>query len=341
MFLSKVGDIYYLFFTDESGIRHKVTTKCRNKSGALEFLNNFRRERYEKRKRTRALKLSDFTQEFVEYSKGVHSIKTQKTNLTAFKEFLRIEGDMSLHSFGIKEIEHFLGIKKREASEWTARKYYGCLAAAFEKAVQWDYIEENPFRRVKKPKGREIIPAFFTKGDFSLFLSVIDKQEFKDLCITALLSGLRLAELISLRWIDIDFTTKVIVVCNSDSFTTKSRKNRVVPLNEELFKLLKEREERKEKGFSTVFCNQYGEKLKEHTISHQFKKYLRKAGLNEKLHFHSLRHSFASWLAQNGTSIYVIKDLLGHSDVKTTQIYSHLQPENLHVEVNKISINLN
>ena len=62
---------------------------------------------------------------------------------------------------------------------------------------------------------------------------------------------------------------------------------------------------------------------------------------NQEIHFHSLRHSFASWLAQDGTSVYMIKDLLGHSDVKTTQIYSHLQPESLHSEVNKISILLN
>ena len=62
---------------------------------------------------------------------------------------------------------------------------------------------------------------------------------------------------------------------------------------------------------------------------------------NQNIHFHSPRHSFVSWLAQDGASVYVIKDLLGHSDVKSTQIYSHLQSEILYSEMNKISINLN
>ena len=77
-------------------------------------------------------------------------------------------------------------------------------------------------------------------------------------------------------------------------------------------------------------------------VAHLFKRYVRKANLsNLDIHFHSLRHTFASWLVQDGTSIYIIKDFLGHSDVKTTAVYSHLQPTQLHSEVNKISIVLN
>jgi len=56
---------------------------------------------------------------------------------------------------------------------------------------------------------------------------------------------------------------------------------------------------------------------------------VRKAKLNDKIHFHTLRHSFASRLVQKGASIYIVKELLGHSDVTTTQIYSHLEQRNL------------
>jgi len=101
---------------------------------------------------------------------------------SAFKEFLRVEGNHLLGPIGIREIEHFLSVKKREASDWTARKDYGSLASAFEEAVQWNYIEENPFRQIVKPKGMERLPIIFSENDFRLFLSVVEDRDFRESC---------------------------------------------------------------------------------------------------------------------------------------------------------------
>lgn len=76
--------------------------------------------------------------------------------------------------------------------------------------------------------------------------------------------------------------------------------------------------------------------IKQDWIVHNFKKYVLKANINPKLHFHSLRHTFASWLVQAGVSIYKVSKLLGHSDVKTTEIYSHLRIEDLRNSVEKL-----
>ncbi len=70
-------------------------------------------------------------------------------------------------------------------------------------------------------------------------------------------------------------------------------------------------------------------KLKGNYVSKKFKKVVRAVGLYDEIHFHSLRHSFASMLVQLGVSLYVIKELLGHEDLSTAQIYSHLQRQNL------------
>ena len=78
-----------------------------------------------------------------------------------------------------------------------------------------------------------------------------------------------------------------------------------------------------------IFFRVVGVKLNEDFVSKQFKKAVRSAGLSEEIHFHTLRHSFASNLIQRGVSIYVVKELLGHESISTTQIYSHLQSENL------------
>ena len=73
-------------------------------------------------------------------------------------------------------------------------------------------------------------------------------------------------------------------------------------------------------------------------ISKNFKRYAVLAGLDDKVHFHSLRHSFASLLVQAGVSLYEVQRLLGHSSPTVTQVYSHLQPDQMHETVNKISI---
>ena len=78
-----------------------------------------------------------------------------------------------------------------------------------------------------------------------------------------------------------------------------------------------------------VFKNTKGFKLNESYVSKNFKRAVRNAGLDERIHFHTLRHSFASNLVQNGISLYIVKELLGHENITTTQIYSHLSKDNL------------
>ena len=90
-------------------------------------------------------------------------------------------------------------------------------------------------------------------------------------------------------------------------------------------------------GSSTNVFARSGNRLSQSYVEHKFKQYVRSAGLKENLKFHSLRHTFATWLVQNGASIYEVQKLLGHSDIKTTQIYAHLMASELHSTVNRIS----
>ena len=83
-----------------------------------------------------------------------------------------------------------------------------------------------------------------------------------------------------------------------------------------------------------VFADSRGNRLNEDYVSKKFKEYVRVVKLDDKIHFHTLRHSFASLLVQRGVSLYVVKELLGHEALSTTQIYSHLQQQNLRDAVN-------
>jgi integrase/recombinase XerD len=125
------------------------------------------------------------------------------------------------------------------------------------------------------------------------------------------------------------------MVKNSKQFNSKSKRERIIPIHSKVKTILQTLHPlEKNLQNSFVFYRYQGIKLNENFVSKQFKKSVRTSGLDNAIHFHSLRHSFASALVQRGVSLYAVKELLGHEDIKTTQIYSHLQKENLIQAVN-------
>ena len=156
-------------------------------------------------------------------------------------------------------------------------------------------------------------------------MSVIDSEEILDITIFAVNTGLRQMELIKFQWQQINFTDKILILDNQNHIT-KEKKVRTIPLNSNALKVLNKR--LKTNIEESVFTYNK-EAMSQDFLSHKFASYVEKAKINSKLNFHSLRHTFASWLVQRGVSIYEVSKLLGHSDIKTTQIYAHLRNEDL------------
>lgn len=338
MFLAKRSSgVYYLYYFDELGKRHKVSTGKHVKAEALKFLQEFRASEHERKTQLHRTTLALFAEDYLRYSKTVHRIKSQESARTALREFLRIIGNPPLHRIGVREIERFVGVKKSETSLQTARTYFVTLASAFETAKRWKLLETNPFRSVAKPKTLEQFPAFFSRAEIERLLAVMTNGDLRDLCVCAVLTGMRLSELTSLEWTDIDFGRGLLYVRNKETFSTKTGKNRTVPINRTVVEVLASR--RESAGSELVFHYE-GRRMTKDYVSKGFKRYVRRAGLNERLHFHSLRHTFASWLVQDGASLYEVQKLLGHSDASMTQVYSHLQPEIMHRTVERIAIGL-
>ncbi len=149
MFLSKRSNgVWYLWFDDELGRKQKVSTRCTLKSDALKFLQTYRQDEHER------VSLSLITEDYLTYSRSVHTAKSQKRMSIALREFKRIVGDLPLHRIGVREMEQFLAVKKSEVSERTARTYFVTLASAFETARRWNCVSTNPFRLVEKPRVR-------------------------------------------------------------------------------------------------------------------------------------------------------------------------------------------
>lgn len=328
--------IYYLWFKGENGRRSKVSTRARHKPAALAFVKDFEKRRKEQGVHLRPITLTEFSTSFSAFSASRHTQKTQRSNGTALREFVRVAGNLRLDRVTPRDIETFLTVKRAEASVFTARKYHLALGAAFETARRWGHIERNPWREVPCPRIPDVEPCFFSREQFQRLLAVIENRELRELCLCAVSTGLRLGELVNLRWEQVDLETATLRIANTEDFTTKSKRNRSVPLNPFLRAMLLARRERSA-GVPFVFHSE-GKPLNPDSVTKAFKHCVRAAGLDDRLHFHSMRHAFASWLVQGGTSLVVVQKLLGHRDIQTTGIYAHLTANEYHSAVDQIAI---
>ena len=130
--------------------------------------------------------------------------------------------------------------------------------------------------------------------------------------------GLRRGELIHLRWEHIDFEREILLVKNTDLFTTKTSRERAIPMCYHAVRSLRILETYR--NGENVFHNS-GFPIKPRTLSIIFQKFRRMAGLPDHINLHSTRHTFGTWLAERGTPVIVIQNLMGHSSLTTTERY--------------------
>jgi integrase len=351
MFLSKsCSGVYYLWYTNEQGRRQKVSTHCRYKTDAINFLQSFKSEEHEKAKRARNKPSSVFFAEFLEYAKATFAPRTLNIYDATLKHFLALVGDLPLPSITPKHFDAYkterlkmLKRSKGKTSETvqpvTVNIELRALRACFNTACRWKLVQANPFAGQKLLSVPEQSPVFFTKKDFEKLLTVIKENWLKELVIFATLTGLRRGELLNLRWQDVDLRRRVIHVQSNPTFKTKQGRKRVLPLSDTAFYML---QSKYGKDTSEYVFTLNGKPVYDEWLTHAFKKAVQEAKLeNQRLHLHSLRHTFASWLVQDGATLFEVQKLLGHSSSKVTEVYSHLQPEQMHSTVNRIDVPLN
>jgi site-specific recombinase XerD len=328
----KNGTYYVQFIDPKTNLNRRISTGTKSKAEALKFLRNFNPDFCEEKN---VIKLSNFRDEYIKYVTNNRSPKYIKSIGLSFRQLLRYSKDIPLEDLDARLLDQFVS-KKFSTSPAAALLYFRTLKAALSKAVVWGYIDENPLKKIKPPRLKKSLPVFISKSELELILDKTKTVVLKDLFTTAFYSGMRLGEIVNLVWECVDFKRKVIIVKNINGFTTKNKKERIIPMNLIMETLMMNRFNKVKNLYNNdyIFYRVIGIKLNEDYVSKQFKKAVRDTGLNENIHFHTLRHSFASRLIQKGASVFVVKELLGHEDIKTTQIYSHLKTENLAEAVN-------
>ena len=333
--LNKKSPNYQLvYFRD--GKRTSVSTGTGNQKEAEKFLASFNPESREVVKpKKSSIKLSSFIAEYKTYVSNTYSQKYLiKAVIPSFNRLQAFLSDIPLNQITSRDMDQFISSVYSKAKH-AAALYHRTLKSAFNKAVVWNYLEDNPFNKIKSPKVANSFPVFITETELILILNKTDNQLYKDIFTTAYYTGMRLAEILNMKWNWVDYSQNVITVKNSDEFKTKNKRERIIPIHNKVKSILKSRFPiGKQQLTNLVFDRVNGIKLNEGYISKRFKKAVRAAKLDDKIHFHTLRHSFASNLVQRGVNLYVVKELLGHEDIKTTQVYSHLTQDSLSIAVN-------
>lgn len=337
MFLTKDSKSpFYQLVYFVNGKRTKVSTKTADKFKAEIFKATFNPASKPQPQQIKpSINLSAFIKEYKTYVTNTYSEKYLKKAVTpAFNQLQKFIPDMELSMISARELDQFIS-SVFSKSKHAAAMYHRTLKAAFNKALLWEYIKENPFTKIKTPKVPKSFPAYITETELILICNKTEDQLLKDIFTTAFYTGMRLNEILSMKWNWIDLQQDSITVKNSDDFKTKSKRERIIPIHQRIKIILNRYFPLGNKlNNQLIFYRKTGIKLNSEFISKQFKQCVRDAEFNENYHFHTLRHSFASNLVQKGINLYILKELLGHENIKTTQAYSHLSKNNFYEAIN-------
>ncbi|OVE79286.1 hypothetical protein BVY01_02910 [bacterium I07] len=270
--------------------------------------------------------LNDFIKEYLSFSKSHKAYMTWMREKLVLKMFRNFAGNIPLAAIDRKLLDEYMQERIKSLSRASVNIDLRHMKAALTKAVEWQYLLKNPAKGIKPLSIPQNAPKFFTEQQMGLINQNIQAEHISQIVLFAVNTGVRIGELVNIRWQDIDLDKKTIRIAQTIEHQTKSKRERTIPMNTAVYNLIEGMERRGD----YVFCRLDGRKRQCHYISWSFKKMLRKVGLEEQYSFHSLRHTFASQLVQKGVAIYHVSKLLGHSNIKTTEIYAHLAPENLH-----------
>ena len=258
-----------------------------------------------------------------------NSLDSYRTDLTLFAQWLMEQGKDLLHA-DASVILNYLAVRhdKKLNSRSTAR-FLSCIRGFYRHQLREGVVQENPLALIESPKLPRSLPKSLTELDVENLLAAPDIDDpigLRDRTMLEVLyaCGLRVTELVSLTMSQINLRQNVIRVMG------KGSKERLIPMGEEAAAWL-EKYFREARPFllnnlpnEVVFPSTRAQLMTRQTFWHRIKHWAQVAGIEKPLSPHTLRHAFATHLLNHGADLRVVQLLLGHSDLSTTQIYTHI-----------------
>lgn len=282
------------------------------------------------------ISIEDAIEEFLRYlliDKGYsnNTIESYKMDLDKFKEFNNGKNISDISNNDLKKYVKWL--KENKLNEKSISRNISCLRSFYKFLVIEKYTKNNTADSVYLPKIKKMLPTTLTEEEVINLLDIdlIDCFSYRNKAMLEVMyaTGMRVSELVNLKLNDIDLSQDIIRVFG------KGSKDRVVPIGDYAKKYLtiylKDYRSSMLKKYNNdyVFLNNHGSKMTRQGFFKIIKKLASEKGIKKELSPHTIRHSFASHLLKYGADLRTIQELLGHSDISTTQIYTHLTNEEL------------
>jgi len=266
----------------------------------------------------------------VERNASDHTITNYTVDLKVFKAFL---GELDIETVDHLALRRFLAeLRTKNYAKRTVARKLASLRSFFRFLYREGHIKKNPITAISTPKLDKKLPVFLDVGRVAKLLECPAAGDVTGLRDRALLetlysTGIRVSELVGLDINDVDFISGVVKVFG------KGRKERIVPIGEPALnamrKYLDKRGEEKVKEKDAVFLGKSGKRLNDRVVRRMIDKYIHECSFAEKISPHSLRHSFATHLLDRGADLRSVQELLGHMNLSTTQIYTHVTMDRL------------
>ncbi|MAW75694.1 MAG: tyrosine recombinase [Candidatus Marinimicrobia bacterium] len=263
-----------------------------------------------------------------------HTIRSYQYDLNEFNDFLLVH-DEKLTFFDIDRSViqcHIRNISKNNNSDKTLQRKVSSIKSFYRYLAEFPSSECNVVDLISIPKASKYLPNLLSKKEIERLMSLPDLSTFSGIRDRSILelfysTGMRISELVNLKIDYIDFNKLLIKILG------KGNRERFVIIGSKALKALNEYISIRHKLIDNNYENKFlypnirkgkSKHLSEKTVYNIVKFYLRKVSNNENLSPHSLRHSFATHLLENGADLMSVKDLLGHKDLSSTQIYTHV-----------------
>jgi site-specific recombinase XerD len=261
-----------------------------------------------------------------------NTIDAYSRDINEFIEFCKGKEILSFDRITEKTIRHFvISLSEKEVTKSTISRKLSALRRLFNFALRNDLIEKNPISKIPNPKVKRKLPEIINLDSFLEIYRLLDEKggetSIKIKAILELLYGcaFRVSELCSLNLADIDFHSMSVRVMG------KGSKVRIVPLGSKSAIVLKEyfKSIPSLNGTKPLFKNESGERISRHSVYNIVKHYLSLVTDIDKKSPHILRHSAATHMLDREADIMAVKEILGHENLSTTQIYTHVSIERL------------
>ena len=280
--------------------------------------------------------LNNLVEEYLRYlliDKGYsnNTIDSYKIDLEKFLDFNKNKGINDISNDDLKKYIKYL--KEINLNEKSISRNISCLKSFYKFLVIERYVNNNPSDSIAIPKTKKSLPNTLTEEEVLKLLDIQLNDNFsyrnKAMIEVMYATGLRVSELVNLKLQDIDLNENIVRIVG------KGNKERVIPIGEYASEYLEKYVYNyrgtmiKKVNNEYLFLNNHGNKMTRQGFFKIIKNLAKEKGIDKDISPHTIRHSFASHLLKYGADLRTIQELLGHSDISTTQIYTHISNEEL------------